>query len=546
MIPTHRRMLVAGPILALCFANFALADLNVVRFAELNRITGENAGDRIGTSVVSVSDWNGDGTDDILTGAPGFGPERGKAYVYSGTSLNGGAPTVLASATGDNDGDRFGEVVRAVPDIDGDGLAEIAIGAPTTSVGGTVYIYRGGSSLGIADRLDVLEGNDPGDQFGYSIASGGDVDGDGDSTDLVIGIPRADMAHVYRLHPTNLTYDLHFVLEPPDVGHCICQYDGDGDPDDCDNDDPDCLVDFGRSVAIVGDIDNDGTDDVAVGAPDTFCPNSWLLCRASAQLPIEGIESFVKAGAFFVYFGEKNGAPGVFTWHEHGHASFTNNASNNPRFGNRIAAVGDWNGDGTPDIVAGAPFTHDLSSIDNSTCTSSGNGSGHVTVWCGLDAGSAAGSDNRGTLLFQFQEPSPNAWNNVGWSVGGGVDFDLDGLGDILIGAPGVLGQVFAIAGNDANPCTQAANTAIGNAILDAPRRHRQLKRAVVGHRLRRRQRRRSHWGRATRGLRSRPLRRCQWLRPRANHSLQVLPAWRCQRGRIRECLRRNLPVPLD
>ena len=90
---------------------------------------GENVEDEFGHRVRPAGDVNGDGFDDLIVGAPGWNNDRGRAYVFLGSSsgLNGPAFWI---ASGLADGDRFGEAVASAGDQLGDGTADVAVGAP--------------------------------------------------------------------------------------------------------------------------------------------------------------------------------------------------------------------------------------------------------------------------------------------------------------------------------------------------------------------------------------------------------------------------------
>ena len=79
--------------------------------------------------------------------------------------------------------------------MDGDGFAEVAIGAPffdgAASNCGGVRVYSGATGLGIF----TLNGANQDDNFGRSLASAGDVDGDG-VDDIGVGVPGSDVGVV--------------------------------------------------------------------------------------------------------------------------------------------------------------------------------------------------------------------------------------------------------------------------------------------------------------------------------------------------------------
>jgi len=147
--------------------------------------------DRCGQSLATL-DGNGDGLDDFLVGAP----MGATAYLLDG-GLDHGMHSVgddaQATFVGDWPAASFGWDVAA-GDLDGDGYADAVITAPNaiTSAGqatGAVYAFLGPLS-GTADaRLADTRWEGEADYsyggFGYSVATGSDVDGDGEIDTLI-------------------------------------------------------------------------------------------------------------------------------------------------------------------------------------------------------------------------------------------------------------------------------------------------------------------------------------------------------------------------
>lgn len=123
-------------------------------------ITGANNGDRLGYSVYTAGDVNGDGYDDILIAAnyaDGGGTNKGEAYVFLGSASGinscdlSGSCTANTTVTGADDNDYLGESVSTAGDVNGDGYDDIIVGAYRAAVTfGRAYVFNGSGS-GISD-----------------------------------------------------------------------------------------------------------------------------------------------------------------------------------------------------------------------------------------------------------------------------------------------------------------------------------------------------------------------------------------------------------
>jgi hypothetical protein len=109
----------------------------------LDLASGPNdPGVQTGYSVASAGDVNGDGFDDFLAGAPftDSPTDAGRAYLYFGAA----SPNIVGwTLTGDwLAGDRIGSSVASAGDVNGDGFDDVIVASPGSDAGGVVSIRR--------------------------------------------------------------------------------------------------------------------------------------------------------------------------------------------------------------------------------------------------------------------------------------------------------------------------------------------------------------------------------------------------------------------
>ncbi len=163
---------------------------------------------KFGIAVASVGDIRGnDGVDEFIVGAPATDLAQIDAGYAKVFDVDGNVILTLNGTVAD---EGLGATLAALGDVDGDQIADFVIGAPGVSAGpGYVALYSGADG----SVIDTVQGIEPSVHFGRSVATSGDVDGDG-SRDLIIArnsnVPSASSVHVYRpLHslPYRITVD---------------------------------------------------------------------------------------------------------------------------------------------------------------------------------------------------------------------------------------------------------------------------------------------------------------------------------------------------
>ena len=271
----------------------------------LYELPGEANGDFFGTSLAVTADINGDGIEDLIVGAQfadGGAANGGKVYVYSGA--NGALLTSYASTVAS---EGLGVSVGAAGDVNNDGTPDIIVG------GGGLVGHGDPNAAGITRvisgtngaLLHTFTGAAAGDQLGIGVAGAGDVNGDG-FDDVLIGIPGANTTGVDSGS---------VIIRSGANGAILDTFNGTTGGDS-----------IGRAVANSIDFDGDGVADIIAGAPSDSTPN--------------GVDS----GSLRVISGANGQLLGLFP----GDTSFD-------VLGLSVAALGDLNGDGLPDLIAGSP-----------------------------------------------------------------------------------------------------------------------------------------------------------------------------------------------
>ena len=370
-------------------------------------LIGLDSNDKFGSSVNSPGDLDGDGFPDLIVGADS--DEGGGAVWVLFLNTDGSLKADLginntnwnASDTIDN----FGSSVNSPGDLDSDGVTDLIVGAPLDDDGGSghgaiwVQFLNADGTVRTFQKVSDTEGDftgslDRNDRFGSSVASSGDLDGDG-IIDLVVGAPYDDDGGPDR----GALWLLYMASDGNVKSHQkISDIEGgfEGNLNDGDR--------FGLSVASIGDLNNDGVSDFVAGVPNNDG---------------EGIDR----GAVWVLFFTAEGTVERFQKISDTEEFFTGSLDDSDQFGSSVTSLGDLDGDGTADLVVGAPYDDD-----------GGRDRGAVWILFLTPEGSVKDFRKISDIEGDFNGDLDDG-DNFGSSLASPGDLDGDGVFDLAVGA---------------------------------------------------------------------------------------------------------------
>ena len=295
-----------------------------------------DAGDRFARDHDQAGDINGDGVIDLVIGARSDddgATDAGAVYILfmnnDGTvqsnqkisaTQGGFTDTLLAN-------NFFGYGVAGIGDYDGDNIPDIAVSAPaSTNIAlYIIHLNSNGTVKSFVKNSNIMA---------QGLSAVGDLNNDG-RIDLVACDPRSNQGGILRGAIQILFFDASSNVVPANSVHISSTQGGFG-TGLADNDQ------FGgREVAMLGDIDNDGTLEMAVGAfmSDGGKGAIWILSLDSNNFNVvsklkitEGMNGFTDT---LTTGANPNGTAGA-------------------NFGHALSKIGDLNGDGVPDLMTGA------------------------------------------------------------------------------------------------------------------------------------------------------------------------------------------------
>jgi len=440
---------VRGALLVLGAFGFVAAQAQVIELSSLDgtyglRLEGVNGDDQAGVSVGFAGDVNGDGIDDVIVGARNADPNgqnSGAAYVVFGSDQGFPALFELSSLDGTNgftlNGanpfDQAGIVVNGIGDINGDTFDDVVVGADRAGFAGECYVVFGKANWSGTPVVELsslngtngflLRGAVADDEVcnENAAAGAGDVNDDG-IDDLIVGAPSQQ--------PTTAPGKAHVVFGSDGTFPAIFELSSLNGTNGFTLNGINEEEGAGFAADGAGDINDDGIDDVIIGA-------------------LRADPNGTNSGVVYVVFGSDQGFPAVLELSSlDGTNGFTLNGSDpGDTAGYPVKGAGDVNADGIDDVIIGA------SSADPNNVRDAGKG--YVVF------GKADWSTTPVVELSLLDGTNGFALNGIaqddraGSSVNGIGDVNVDGFEDIIITSSGARpngfasGQSYVVFGTD-------------------------------------------------------------------------------------------------
>jgi len=364
-----------------------------------------------------------------------IGASGGRGHVYV-MSVRTGA--ILTRIDGEAVGDSFAESLASIGDVDGDGVEDFLVGAPdhdgpTGNDSGKAYVYSGATR----SLIRVHDGEGSGHSFGSAAAAMGDVDLDGVG-DYTVGAPNFATTVAGRIGRVYACSG--------STGALLFTIDGAFDPQR-----------LGCALASAGDLDGDGIVDLAIGSIDSVAGqvgrgrvDVFSGADQSTLLSIVGAPPFDAALGARIRGGvdlDRDGVPDLLAAD---YDCTRNGVSAGAAYvfsGRNGSILFAWDGEAAGDLFgAGVDFVGDMN----------GDGISEIAIGSAVWKRSSPAhlySGSTGKLLQRFTTPNLN--DSFGAAICGMPDLTGDGLCELLVAAPfddktaTDAGRAYLFSGND-------------------------------------------------------------------------------------------------
>lgn len=281
-----------------------------------------------GRGLADLGDLDGDGLREMAIGSPFDRDSTGLLWVHHPTHDGRAAPPYVIGAMDvaippDSTETHYGAALANIGDLNLDGIDDLAIGSPfmdtpfPTESEGVIWLLfmTEDHRIELARAVPQREIGGAISGFGMIVSAAGDLNKDG-YVDLAVGNPVSGNARFLYMMPNGLVREtMTLVLQQ---GELVQRFSPEfGTPG------------FGASVAVLGDLRNDGGQAIAIG--DTSSQNIWIV--------------------FLNAFGNLDGSAMI----GEGLQGFTADLADHDLFGAALALPGDLDGNGVPDLIVGAP-----------------------------------------------------------------------------------------------------------------------------------------------------------------------------------------------
>jgi hypothetical protein len=414
-------LVILFPSIALMSQQISVIDFYKIsdQFGNFNGILDDE--DRFGWEIASLGDLDNDYNEDFAIGARNDddgGYDRGAVWIlFMNSDKTVKCHTKISSLTNNfsgvlDDEDRFGYAVTSVGDLDGDNVTDIAVGARNDDDGGLdkgavwiIFLNENGTIKGY-QKISELHGDfystlyDQGG-FGSAICNLGDIDGDG-TNDIAVGATRDNdggtrhgAIWIIFLNPNGT------VKYNQKISSTEGNFYGSLDTDDY----------FGCTISGFDDLDNDGINEIIVGAHSDD-------------------DGGLDKGALWILYLNQNATVKMHAKISDIYGQFSGFLHEGDHFGCSIESINDINNDGISDLACGSSWDDDGGLDRGAVWILSLNQNAEVSLCNKISSlkGSFKGNlDNDD----RFGESLQLLWDNVDnpryFEIAVGASFDDDG-----------------------------------------------------------------------------------------------------------------------